>query len=64
MAQPFSEKTEELLERAQRAIERSIELREQTKRDLVGVERRLFQMHEAFRRHRSRVWPVGAATPK
>jgi hypothetical protein len=53
MAQPYSEETEELLERARRVIERSIKLREQRRQNLVNSERRLFQMQTAIRLKRA-----------
>ena len=55
MAQPFSEETQELLERAERTIERSIELRKQTRQARVNAERR-FQMQTDIRLKRARTY--------
>jgi hypothetical protein len=47
MAQPFSDETQELLDRAQRAIDRSILLREHTQQCIAEAKRRLFQIEMA-----------------
>lgn len=49
MAQPFSEETEALLDRAGRAIQQSIVLCEHTRRCLAEAERRSFEMELYFR---------------
>lgn len=44
VAQPFSEETQELLERAQRAIDRAVRLRGQTRRSLLEAKIKVFRL--------------------
>jgi hypothetical protein len=55
MAQPFSEETRELLERADRAIDRSIQLREHSKQPFANSRHRQSQMKSAFNRQRAEI---------
>jgi hypothetical protein len=51
MAQRFSEETQELLDRAQRAIDHAVEIREQTRRQLADAARKSFDFELALSIH-------------
>lgn len=50
MAEPLSEQSLELFDRAQRAIDRSVELRAQTERGMAEARNRVFQLELAMSR--------------
>lgn len=53
MAQPFSDETQELLNKAQQAIEHSLQLRDQSSARIKAAEVSAFKMHMALRRKRA-----------
>ncbi|WP_152977393.1 hypothetical protein [Bradyrhizobium pachyrhizi] len=54
MAQPFCEETSELLDRAQRAIDRAIQVRDHTRRCIIEAANRAFQLELAAGQRRTR----------
>jgi hypothetical protein len=60
--QQFSKQTQELLTRADRAIDRSVQLREQRRKYLARAEQRLFQLELSLYRRRAR--ELGAKAEK
>lgn len=57
MAQPFSEKTQELLERADRAIGEAVKIREESRKSLSSAENCAFRFELELYRRRADEFP-------
>ncbi len=53
MAQPFSDETQELLDRAQRPLDRAVETKCQTRRCIAQAKNRTYQLELSLYRQRA-----------